>query len=248
MKAIGVIPARWQSSRFPGKSVAILAGKPMILRVVERVMLAKRLDAVIVATDDERIAAALENSGACVVMTSLHHQSGTDRVAEAAAQSDADIIVNIQGDEPLIDPDLIDNLTDAILADRSWDMATAAAPIPDRNLAGNPNLCKVVFDSNGKALYFSRSIIPCVRDSDFESDSILHWRHIGIYAYTSEFLQKFVAAEPSLLETAERLEQLRALHIGGRIKVIQTDDQGIGVDTPGDLIDAERLIRERGLS
>lgn len=247
MKAVGIIPARWQSVRFPGKSLALINGKPMICRVVERAAQAKQLADVIVATDDERIKTAVEQTGAKVVMTSPDHASGTDRIAEAAQHIDCEIVVNIQGDEPLINPAMLDRLVDE-MSGGAWDMATAAAPIADKGQVEDANICKVVFDSEDRAMYFSRSAIPFVRDPDFSSDTPVYWRHIGVYAYTKAFLGRFVARGPCMLEQAERLEQLRALYMGAGIKVLRTDDDGVGVDTPEDLIFAERKIKEMGLT
>jgi 3-deoxy-manno-octulosonate cytidylyltransferase (CMP-KDO synthetase) len=246
MKTVGVIPARWASTRLPGKSLVQICGKPLIQRVVERVKLAKRLDAVLVATDDKRIADVVNSLGVQAVMTRPDHPSGTDRIAEALKGVKADIIINIQGDEPLIDPKLIDSLAEVMAADRKWDMGTAAAPITNDNDLNNPSVVKVVWDENGRALYFSRSVIPFVRDRNPQRYEELHWRHIGIYAYRKSFLEKFVKTPPSLLEKAEKLEQLRALHIGGKIVVIQTAETGIGVDTPDDVKYVEKIIRKGG--
>jgi 3-deoxy-manno-octulosonate cytidylyltransferase (CMP-KDO synthetase) len=240
MNVIGVIPARWASTRFPGKSLAPVGGKPLIQWVIERCRCAKRLDDVLVATDDERIRRAVAGLGARVVMTRPDHPSGTDRVAEAVRGLNADIVANIQGDEPLIDPGLIDRLVQAMTAEPGWDMATAAAPL-DTDVE-RPSVCKVVFDREGRALYFSRCPIPFVRDSGFRAESPLHWRHIGIYLYRAEFLGKLVAEPPCLLERAECLEQLRALDLGAMIKVVKTDHAGIGVDVPADVPKVEALM------
>lgn len=236
---LGVIPARWASTRFPGKSLALICGKPLIQWVIERAAQAKALDKIVVATDDRRIAAAAEACGAEAIMTRSDHSSGTDRAAEAAAQFMAEIIVNIQGDEPAIDPELINHLVAIMLAEKKWDMATAAAPLDSPAAAGSPSICKVVFNAEGQALYFSRFPIPFIRDAARGAEKGLFWRHIGIYLYRSGFLAKFVAVPPCLLETAEALEQLRALHIGARIKVLKTRHCGIGVDTPEDIAKAE---------
>ncbi len=246
MKIIGVIPARWGSTRFPGKILAPLCGKPLVQWVVERSRQARRLSEVLVATDDERIRQALAGLGVRVVMTRPDHPSGTDRVAEAVGDLAADIVANIQGDEPLLEPELIDRLVEVMAADARWDMATAAAPLAAEDLS-NPAACKVVMDGEDRALYFSRSPIPHVRDIAWPSPPQLHWRHIGIYLYQAPFLARLVAEPPSALEEAERLEQLRALHLGARIKVLRTAHSSLGVDTPADVPRVEAKMREMGL-
>ena len=247
MRTLGVIPARWGSTRFPGKSLHPILGKPLICRVVEAVRRARRLDAVMVATDDARIAAAVRDMGAEVVMTSPDHPSGTDRVAEAARAADDDIVVNIQGDEPLIDPGVIDALALRMADDQRWLMATAACPITDEHDLASPGVVKVVLDGEDAALYFSRLPIPFRRDGPPDLASGLYLRHIGIYAYRGAFLRRFVATPPSPLEATEKLEQLRALHLGARIAVIRTASAGIGVDAPGDVGHLEAELRARGL-
>lgn len=243
IKVLGVIPARWRSTRFPGKILTLLCGRPLIQWVIESALKAKTLDKLVVATDDRRIADAAVHCGVEAVMTSAAHPSGTDRTAEAARKYSAEIIVNIQGDEPTIDPGLIDNLVKIMLAEKKWDMATAAAPLHSPQEAENKSICKVVFNAEGQALYFSRHPIPFIREKTFSTDKTLFWRHIGIYLYRHEFLEKIVAAPPSLLEKAECLEQLRALHIGARIRIVQTDHCGVGVDTPADVAAAEAALR-----
>jgi len=246
---LAVIPARWGSTRFPGKSLAPIAGKPLIQWVAERVKLAGTLSGVLVATDDERIAKAVEPLGVEAVMTNPDHPSGTDRIAEAIQGREADILVNVQGDEPLIDPSLIDAVGAALAGDDSWDMATAATPIGEDRDVENPSIVKVVFDSEGAALYFSRSVIPYVREKDagMPEGQPLYWRHIGIYGYRRSFLERLVREPPCPLEKAEKLEQLRALYLGCRMKVIPTEDTGIGVDKPEDVERAERALREAGM-
>ncbi|MBU4200876.1 MAG: 3-deoxy-manno-octulosonate cytidylyltransferase [Verrucomicrobia bacterium] len=245
MSVIGVIPARWASTRFPGKSLTPLCGKPLIQWVAERCRQARRLDDVLVATDDDRIRQVVSALGIRTVMTRGDHPSGTDRVAEAVRGLNADVVANIQGDEPLIDPALIDRLVDVMLAERRWDMATAAAPL-DADVATS-SVCKVVFDRDDQALYFSRCPIPFIREPGFRADQPAHWRHIGIYLYRAVFLEKLVAEPPCLLERAECLEQLRALYLGGRIKVIRTDHAGIGVDTPADVSQVEAMMKQKGI-
>ncbi len=196
------------------------------------------------ATDDDRIRRAAEGLGARVVMTRADHPSGTDRAAEAVRNTAADIVANIQGDEPLIDPALIDRLVDVMASEPCWEMATAAAPLAAD--ADSPSVCKVVFDRAGRALYFSRCPIPFVRDRGFRAAGPLHWRHIGIYLYRAGFLERLVSEPPCRLERAECLEQLRALDLGANIRVLPTEHAGIGVDTPEDVPRAEALLRQQG--
>jgi 3-deoxy-manno-octulosonate cytidylyltransferase (CMP-KDO synthetase) len=243
MNAVGVIPARWGSTRLPGKSLVPLCGKPMVQWVVERAQQAKLLSEVIVATDDERIIAVVEGFGGRAVMTRSDHPSGTDRIAEATCEIDADLVVNIQGDEPLVAPELIDDLVLAMDSDSTWDMGTAAALIEHESDLTDPSVVKVVWAEDHAALYFSRSVIPFVRDEDMQAN-VQHWRHLGLYAYRREFLQRMVSAAPCVLEEVEKLEQLRALHLGARMIVMETVDHGIGVDTPADVERAEQLIRK----
>jgi 3-deoxy-manno-octulosonate cytidylyltransferase (CMP-KDO synthetase) len=245
--AVGVIPARWGSSRLPGKSLIPLCGKPLIQWVVEGAGRAKSLRRLMVATDDGRIMDAVRQLGVEAVMTRPDHPSGTDRVAEAVQHVEADVVVNIQGDEPLIDPGLIDRLVAVMRADPKRDMATAAAPISRPADLDNPSVVKVVWNREGEALYFSRSAIPHVRDRGEESPGPgpVHWRHIGLYAYRKPFLERLVKEPPSRLERIEKLEQLRALHIGGRIAVVETREPGIGVDTPEDIPRVEAMLRTR---
>jgi len=242
MNVIGVIPARWASTRLPGKSLVDLCGKPMVQWVVERAMEVKSLSRVIVATDDVRIKDAVESFGGTAVMTREDHPSGTDRIAEAACGFDADLVVNIQGDEPLLNPQMVDDLIGIMLDDESWDMGTAATPILNDDDLNDPSVVKVVWAEDHRALYFSRSIIPFVRDDDM-SANVMHWRHLGIYVYRYDFLKRMVAAAPCILEQAEKLEQLRSLHLGAKMVVMETDDTGIGVDTPEDVVRAESLLR-----
>lgn len=243
-KVIGVIPARWGSTRFPGKSLTPICGKPLIAWVVERAQQARRLSGVIVATDDQRIADVVAGLGARAVMTRPDHPSGTDRIAEAVAAVESDAVVNIQGDEPLIQPALIDQLAEAVTEGAGWDMATAVTPIERVEDIASPSVVKCVTAADGAALYFSRAPIPHIRDADTKLDGTIYWRHLGIYAYTRDFLERMVQTPPCALEHAEKLEQLRALYIGGRIRVIKTQDRGIGVDTPGDVHYVESLLKQ----
>lgn len=246
-RMVGVIPARWGSTRFPGKALAPIAGRPLVVRVWERASQATRLDAVIVATDDERIRAAVESAGGEVVMTRADHPSGTDRVAEAARAAGAHVVVNIQGDEPLIDPNLIDAVAGALAEDESWDMSTAAAPFGTGEDVAGRDAVKVVWGKDGQALYFSRSVIPCERDAA-ALNPVLYWRHIGIYGYRRDVLDRLVATPPCELEVLEKLEQLRALYLGCRIRVLRTDVGSVGVDAPADVARAEAALREAGLT
>ena len=226
---LGIIPARWASTRFPGKPLHLIAGKPLIQHVWERCQQCSKLDAVVIATDDERILHASREFGADAVMTSSDHPTGTDRIAEASAVfPNASYLINIQGDEPLIDPALIDELADALHTDAGVSMATAANPFTDDALIHDPNVVKVVLALNGDALYFSRSPLPYQRTN---SPELVLYRHKGIYAYRRDFLEQFITWEPSPLELAESLEQLRALENNARIKVLITDDESPGVDT-----------------
>jgi len=243
MRAVGVIPARWASTRLPGKSLVPLCGKPMVQWVFERARQATSLSEVIVATDDRRILEVVEGFGGTAVMTRSDHPSGTDRIAEATCGLDADLVVNIQGDEPLVAPSLIDGLVGAMAGELKWDMGTAAARIESTSDLEDPSVVKVVWAADHGALYFSRSVIPFVRDEGMRG-TVPHWRHLGIYVYRREFLQRMVSAPPCALEESEKLEQLRALYLGARMIVMETVDHGIGVDTPADVARAERLIRE----
>jgi len=248
MNVIGVIPARYGSTRLPGKSLVSLCGKPLVQWVFERARQAGRLDRLVVATDDLRIADAVKSFGGEAVMTREDHPSGTDRIAEAVTGLDADVIINIQGDEPLIDPGLIDRLAGELIDDPAWDMVTAVCPIHESADLQNPAVVKAVWAADGRALYFSRSLIPFPRDPNSLPDGLQHWRHIGIYGYRRTFLEKLVRTPPCVLELTEKLEQLRALDIGGKIKIVTTKDAGLGVDTPDDVAKAEAALRYAGLA
>jgi 3-deoxy-manno-octulosonate cytidylyltransferase (CMP-KDO synthetase) len=247
-QAVAVIPARWSSSRLAGKPLIKLCGKPLLQWVFERVLQARRISNVVVATDDERIFSACKEFGAAVVMTSPLHPSGTDRVAEAIKNFDEEIVVNVQGDEPTISPLLIDNLIYEMQSDIKWDMATAVTPIRSDEDILRSSVCKVVFAQDGKALYFSRAPIPFKREEKFKIDHPLYFRHIGIYLYRRKFLLKLVETPQCDIEKAEMLEQLRALYIGGNIKIIKTDEMSVGVDTPEDVPRAEEALRKLGIA
>jgi 3-deoxy-manno-octulosonate cytidylyltransferase (CMP-KDO synthetase) len=228
---LAVIPARWASSRFPGKPLEQIAGKPLVQHVWERCQECSRLDAVVIATDDERILAAAQAFGADARMTRSDHPSGTDRIAEIASFfPDHDCILNVQGDEPLIRPELIDQLAQTLRDHPDLPMVTAANPIEDEALLDDPNVVKAVLAGNGDALYFSRSRIPFPRTRGVPGLQTL--RHKGIYGYRREFLLRFVSWPPGILEQTEGLEQLRALENGARIRVLLTTDDSPGVDTP----------------
>ena len=229
MSAIGVIPARFSSTRFPGKIVASETGKPLVQHVVERARRAAKLRDVIVATDDQRIADALKPFKTQCVMTSPRHVSGTDRIAEVAASLSDDIIVNIQGDEPEIEPETIDSLVARL--EKSGDMATAGTPFAPGMNPADPNLVKVVISLDGKAIYFSRSVIPFLREPAGDVRPA-YYLHQGIYAYRREFLLQLASWPSTPLEQAEKLEQLRVLEHGRSIEVVITGRAVHGIDTP----------------
>lgn len=239
-KSAVVIPARYASSRFPGKPLAILAGKPMICHVCEKAA-ASKADYVLVATDDERIANVVKEYGYQAVMTRGDHPSGTDRIAEAVkkAAPDVDVIINVQGDEPLIPTSAIDELLELMMNNPAYEMATIG--VPGNRETMTENNVKVVFGNDGRALYFSRSMIPFARKGGVPDQVYLHW---GIYAYRRETLEKFVSLPAGRLEKSEMLEQLRALENGIGIYVLTCNLESIGVDTPEDLAKAEQRIAE----
>ena len=242
-KVAVIIPARYASTRLPAKPLHPIAGKPLIQHVWERCSRAKGIETVIVATDDMRIAEAAFAFGAEVALTSAKHRSGTDRIAEVAKKLKGHShVINVQGDEPLVDPKLIAELAAAMLKDRDIEMITAACPFSEGEDLANPNAVKVVTARNGDALYFSRSTIPYLR-GDGVAPTFL--RHQGIYGYTTKFLLQFVRWKPGILEQAESLEQLRALENGARIRVLLTPKAGASVDTPEDVAIVEALLAAR---
>ena len=239
-RILGVIPARFASSRFPGKALASLAGKPMLQHVWERARLCRYLDDLLVATDDERIASAVRRFSGRVRLTSADHPSGTDRLAEIAASEPAALYVNIQGDEPLIDPEAIDAAVLSVLYDEKISMGTLKKRIDDPSDITNPNVVKVVTNLLDDAIYFSRSPIPHERDPS--AGPPVYFKHIGLYVYRADFLLHYPDLTVGPLEQAERLEQLRALENGYRIRVSLTEYESLGVDTPGDLDKVNQLF------
>jgi 3-deoxy-manno-octulosonate cytidylyltransferase (CMP-KDO synthetase) len=236
---VAVIPARYGSSRLPAKALAEIEGIPMVVRVWRQTCRARATDRVIVATDDERIAAPVRAAGGEAMMTLSSHPSGTDRVAEVANRVAADIYLNVQGDLPFIAPDDLDALAAPMRADRSIEMATLATPIVSEQEWRSPNVVKVVCDQGGNALYFSRSPIPFARNGGVPREAL---RHIGVYGYRRDFLMRFAALKPGVLEQIEKLEQLRALERGFGIRVVPSVAPSFEVDT------AEDLARARGLA
>jgi 3-deoxy-manno-octulosonate cytidylyltransferase (CMP-KDO synthetase) len=229
---VAIIPARFDSTRLPGKALADIGGRPMIEHVYRRASAARSVGVVIVATDDERICDAVEAFGGRAQMTSRTHQSGTDRLAEIAASLTADLVVNVQGDEPLIEPATIDDAIGAFRQEPSLQMSTVRRRISDRRELSDPNVTKVVVDQHGYALYFSRAPIPFTREGCPPAPA---WRHIGLYVYRRETLLQLTALTPTAMEESEALEQLRAIEHGIRIKTVETIHDCIGVDTPEDL-------------
>jgi 3-deoxy-manno-octulosonate cytidylyltransferase (CMP-KDO synthetase) len=242
LNVIAVIPARYASTRLPGKPLARIAGRPMIEHVVERVRQAQTLTRVLVATDDERIKTAVESFGGEALLTRSDHRTGSDRVAEVAARVLAEIYVNVQGDEPLIDHQTIDAVVSEMLEDDSIQITTPCSAITRPNDIMDPNITKVVRDFDGNGLYFSHAPIPWVRDR--HGDVIVkHWKHIGLYAFRRDALLEFPTLPPGELERAEQLEQLRWLENGFRIRVVETKYDAVSVDVPEDIARVEQLLR-----
>jgi 3-deoxy-manno-octulosonate cytidylyltransferase (CMP-KDO synthetase) len=244
MKVICVIPARYASTRLPGKPLADIAGKPMIQRVYERALEAKRPASLMVATDHQAVYDVVAAFGGQVMLTSPDHPTGTDRLAEVAMNCpEYDIIINIQGDEPLIEPSVIDQLVMAFDSDAELKMATLMTELAESEYRV-PSVVKVVTDLSGYALYFSRSLIPYPRT---KPEAMRWYKHIGVYAYRRDFLLKYASMPPTLLEQTESLEQLRALDNGYRIKVLKTDHRFVGVDTPEDLARVNEIYAKMGI-
>jgi 3-deoxy-manno-octulosonate cytidylyltransferase (CMP-KDO synthetase) len=232
MKIIGVIPARYGSTRFPGKALTDIGGKPMIQRVWESSSKSKLINELYIATDDKRIFDAAGRFWGKAVMTSSKHKSGSDRIGEAVKNIKCDIVVNIQGDEPFINPLNIDKAIKPLMTDKNIQVSTLCTKIKNVEEIDNPNVVKVVTDKNGFALYFSRHAIPFNRDN---TKGISYFKHIGLYVYRKDYLMKFIKIKPSKLELAERLEQLRIIESGERIKVVVTNIDSVTIDTESDL-------------
>jgi 3-deoxy-manno-octulosonate cytidylyltransferase (CMP-KDO synthetase) len=243
MKAIGVIPARFASTRFPGKVLALIQGKPMIEHVWNRAKGCRELNDLLIACDDEKVLKTAQGFGAKAVMTRPEHPSGSDRIAEAVDRLDFDIVVNIQGDEPFIESRVIDGLVTALKTDAKASMATVIKEIKDDADIKNPNVVKVVIDKNQYALYFSRAPIPYDRNATRQPGT-KYFKHLGLYAYRKDFLMAYKDWPKSKLEETEQLEQLRVLEAGHKIKTIETDVETLAVDTPEDLAKIERFVRK----
>ena len=248
MRVTAVIPARYASTRFEGKALVDIMGKPMVQHVYERTCRAALVSEVIVATDDPRIEAAVKAFGGRVEMTSISHETGTDRLAEVGERIDSEIIVNVQGDEPLIEPAMIDEAIRPLIDDETIVMGTLKSRVRNLHDFLSPNVVKVITDCNGFALYFSRSPLPFFRDKwndlkdeAFASGRLLCYKHVGMYVYRRDFLIRFAGMPQTYLERAEKLEQLRVLENGYRIKVVETEHESIGVDSPPDL---EKVIEK----
>ena len=254
-KILAVIPARWASTRFPGKPLALIHGKPMIQWVAEQVEKARLVSEVVVATDDMRIFNAVNKFGGRAIMTSAEHSTGTDRVAEVAEIIECGIVVNVQGDEPLIPPENIDLVIRPLLDSSDPPVSTLMTALRDLKEMSNPDICKVVADGNGRALYFTRASVPYDReawpggrhetDQNGTTSSIYGFKHIGLYAYTKSFLLRFPQLKASRLESLEKLEQLRVLENGYSIRVMETERNSVGVDRLEDLNTIEQLLCEK---
>jgi 3-deoxy-manno-octulosonate cytidylyltransferase (CMP-KDO synthetase) len=242
---LAVIPARYESTRFPGKALAPIAGKPMIQHVIDRVRQARRVTRIVVATDDDRIVRSVEGFGGQAVLTRRDHRSGTERIAEVAAQIEAAIYVDVQGDEPLIDAETIDSVVASMLEDDAVQLATPCTAITRAAEIMDPNIVKVVFDFEGNALYFSRAPVPWVREADAPV-AAQHRKHIGVYAFRRDALLDYPTLPPGDLERVEGLEQLRWLENGYRIRVVESSYNAVSVDVPADVARVEELLKGRG--
>ncbi|MDP8258166.1 MAG: 3-deoxy-manno-octulosonate cytidylyltransferase [Candidatus Aadella gelida] len=256
MKTVVIIPARWRSTRLKGKVLVDINGKPMIQHVWEKAKEARSIDDVIVAVDKERVKKAVESFGGKAILTSPDHASGTDRLAEVARSVDADIFINVQADEPLIHPSMIDSLAQVFQYEKDLQMATLIKRVHNKNEVDDPNVVKVVVDRKGFALYFSRSPIPYVRDEGKEQEitsegedgqgiSNRYFKHIGMYSYTKDFLLTYADLPKSTLEDDEKLEQLRVLEHGYKIKTLETRYNTIGVDTLEDVDKVKKILLDR---
>jgi len=242
MNIAAIIPARYESTRFRGKPLALICGRPMLQWVYEAARNSDFIDQVIIATDSEQVRAAAQTFGARVCMTAAAHATGTDRVAEAAETIDADIVINLQGDEPLIAPAAIRQAVAPLLEDGALVLSTLKTRITDEKDLGNPHVVKVVTDAGGLALYFSRAPIPHMSSAGIPAAA---YRHVGLYVFRKDFLRTFTRLPRTMLEQSENLEQLRALEHGYRIMVPTTDYQPVGVDTPEDVARVEKILRVR---
>ena len=240
-QVIVVIPARYGSTRLPGKPLVPLAGTPMIQRVYDRAKAAQHVHRVIVATDDDRILHAVQSFGGEARMTRADHRTGTERVAEVAAHESGDIFVNVQGDEPLLDPHAVDTAVEALLEDSQASVATVATPIKTPADIMDPNVCKVVLDFDENALYFSRAPIPWVRDTHSKMQ-VRHWKHLGLYVFRRDALLEYPTLPQGELERIEQLEQLRWLENGWKIKVAEVEHDAVSVDVPEDVARVEKLL------
>jgi 3-deoxy-manno-octulosonate cytidylyltransferase (CMP-KDO synthetase) len=245
-KVFVVIPSRYGSGRLPGKPLILLAGRPLILHVLERAKEIKGVDQVIVATDDERIAKAVEQEGEQAILTPEDLKTGSDRVGWVIKKFECDIVVNLQGDEPLIDTIAIEQAIDALKKNNDIHVTTLGFPIKNKKVWQDPNVVKIITDENQNAIYFSRESIPFFRNGKFQQLEGL-FQHLGVYIFRREFLLKYLEWESSPLELAEKLEQLRILAKGYKIKVIQTDSPSFGVDTPNDVARVEEMLKKKGL-
>jgi len=243
-KVYVVIPSRYGSGRLPGKPLIILAGRPLILHVLDRAKEIKGVDRVIVATDDERIAKAVKQDGEEAIMTPEDLKTGSDRVGWVIKNLNCDIVINLQGDEPLIDTVAIQNAIEALKLDNDLQVTTLGFPLKSKKVWRNPNVVKIVTDENQNALYFSRESIPFFRNGKFQYLDGLY-QHLGVYIFRREFLLKFLEWESSPFEIAEKLEQLRILAKGYKIRVIKTDSPSFGVDTPDDIAKVEELLKKK---
>ena len=242
-KVVVVIPARYGSTRLPGKPLVLLAGKPMIQRVYERAKMAQRADRVIVATDDERIVQAVEGFGGEARMTRTEHRTGTERVAEVAAHEQGDVFVNVQGDEPLLDPGAIDVAVSSLLEEPLASIGTVATPIKTPGDIMDPNVVKTVLDFDGNALYFSRAPIPWVRDRASKM-VVRHLKHLGLYVFQREALLEYPTLPVGELERIEQLEQLRWMENGWKIRVAEVEHDAVSVDVPEDVARVEKLLQK----
>lgn len=246
-KVIGIIPSRYDSRRFPGKPLALLGELPIIVRVFRQAQKSTTLDDVLVATDDQRIADTVINHGGKAVVTNGKFTCGSDRVASAAKGIKTDLVINIQGDEPMLSPEVIDKVANCLIDNPKAVMSTACSRITDISEIDNPDVVKVVLARDGRALYFSRSRIPCFDSvsNQENADSIKVYRHIGVYGFTSEFLQVFASLDQTPLEKTEKLEQLRALENGYGIYIIKTSHTFLGIDSQEDLFRAEKMLENK---